>query len=1019
MKTKLTFLILSLLIFNSLIANVHTTYLWHLQQPIYWPEQAVWNPFQYQYVWESQYLKDNGGNLYSDGQQHPLNNLNDIFGLDDRKAAYQFRPKDAVESLLGLSEAGAQVNYSGCLMQNVNSLADAGQWGYSTGWQNSFIEARSWTTSGGKPRMDIVGFSLHHVISPLVDENCLRKQIQTHRYLYGLNFGTTPYYSNGYWPAECSFSERIIQVLVEEGFEWSVIANSHLARTLADYPINYGTGGCNIDPPNPADIVPINGNNWWSGSIDARGGTFAAPFCYQAHKAKYVNPETGIEYKITVVPMCDLLSYQNGYGTMGTGDIDAHIAPYDDPSQPSIVLMAHDGDNAWSGGYSYYHESVPNFANACAGQGYSPTTIEQFLLDHPVPESDVVHVEDGSWVNAANDWGHPQFINWLWPMYDGNYNFDPNGWTEDARNWAVLTAAENRVETAEELTGTLDISQIVYPDASANAAEKAWHHLLPGYTSGYMYYGTSLDMEVKPSLACNLATNYADMVINARPEEDNTPPTIFIPQRYPYNPGGIGFGPTYGYQEHQNTSDFYVWTFAYDVSGLSSINLKYRLDNDGENPLSDNDNDTYVGGSGVGSWNSISMTERIFPTGNVTGNPEIDFFIMPDYIANEFYAEITGLNNVLVDYYIEAVDNNSNIKKTPIQHVYVGEYNPGGGGEENTVWWEPETPIAGDDVTIFYGENAALFGVTQLYLHIGINDWHEVGDSLMIFDSLLNAWNFTYPTNQQTCQLDFVFTDGQGNWDNNNGQDWHVTVSGCSEPVFFVMDGEIDENTTLLGENEDLFLYAGWNGSELYVSAPTAQSLGEDVFIFISENPTTMDAAPWGKSGMVGNWDAYLANESTNDWSGWFDHNNGIENTTGTVLEGTIDVEGEWGLIPDELYIALGTYGTNDEDDLLAQLPIGNADVNIDLDEFYCVIINSNFERPENISIIIIEDEIIISWDEVTEATSYKVYASTNPYDINEDVTSSGVFSQTDNRIEWTTDLIDDTKYYKVTAVRE
>ena len=126
-----------------------------------------------------------------------------------------------------------------------------------------------------------------------------------------------------------------------------------------------------------------------------------------------------------------------------------------------------------------------------------------------------MHVEDGSWVNAANDWGHPQFINWLWPMYDGNYDFDTNGWTEDARNWAVLTAAENRTEMAEDFSGHINISQIVYPSASATMAERAWHHLLPAFTSGYMYYGKSLDMEVKPTLGCNLATDFADIVISA------------------------------------------------------------------------------------------------------------------------------------------------------------------------------------------------------------------------------------------------------------------------------------------------------------------------------------------------------------------------------------------------------------------------------------------------------------------------------------------------------------------------
>ncbi|HNX01534.1 MAG TPA: hypothetical protein PKK33_09230, partial [Candidatus Cloacimonadota bacterium] len=640
---KAYFSIIFILFLSLLGANVHTSYLWHLDQPIYWPEKSTWNTYHYQTAWESDYKKNHGANIYSDGQAHPLNNLPDIFGNADRVAAYQYRMKDAVNSIRFINnEAGAQVSISGCLMENINDLAQAGQWGYYSGWNNSYQEARNWLTVNGKPRMDVVAFTMDHALSPLVDENCLKKQIEAHKYIYGQLFGTSPVYSKGYWPAECAFSERIIKVLSQEGIQWSVIANSHLARTLSDYPLSYGTSGCNIDPPNQADKVTTNGNHWWSGQIDGRGGTFAAPYCYQAHKAKYVDPDTGTEYKITVVPMDDLLSYQNGYSTMGTGDIDSHIAPYDDANHPSIVLMAHDGDNAWGGGFSYYNESVPGFANAANSQGYTPSTVEQFLANHPVPDNDVVHVEDGSWVNAANDWGHPQFINWLWPMYNSSKVFDPNGWTEDARNWAVLTAAQNRVDMAEQLTGTLNIAKIVYPDAASNNAERAWHYFLPAFNSGYMYYGTAIDMEVKPSLAANNATQYADYVINAHPGVDNTAPTLFIPQRFPYNPGGKGFGPIYSYQEHQNSSDFYVWTFAYDASGLQSVTLKYRTDTDGVNPLTDNVNETYAGGTGVSTWTSLSMSERDFPTGNVTNNSEINFFILPNYIANEYYAQITG-----------------------------------------------------------------------------------------------------------------------------------------------------------------------------------------------------------------------------------------------------------------------------------------------------------------------------------------------------------------------------------------
>jgi hypothetical protein len=673
---KFNLMLALILLAGSIFAQVHTTYLWHMQQPIYWPEKDPDNPNRYQRAGESYFVKQAGGNVYSDGKQHPLHDIVNVpFHENERWNAYQHYTKDAVFSIEHHADAGAQVNVSGCLIENLNSIAGKeGFYDYYPDWANNFSTAKSLQTSGGFPRMDMIGFTFHHALSPLVSERSLAKELQANRQISVETFGGA--YSKGYWPAECSFSERIIKVLVEEGFEWSVIANSHLSRTLNDFPDgNYGKEN-NISPANRADKVSTNGNNYWNGTIDGRGSTLAAPYCYQAHKAKYVDPETGTEYIIDVVPMADVLSYRDGFSQQGTDLIDAEIAPYDDPSQPSIVLLAHDGDNAWGAGSSYYQQAVKDFTDAAANKGYSPTTIQQFLNDHPVPADDIVRVEDGSWVNAANDWGHPQFINWLWPLYDNTtYRFDPDGWTEDARNWAVITAAENYVWMAEDLAGGTNIEKIIYPDATSSNAEKAWHFFLPSLTSGYMYYGDADDMEVKQSLAGNHAIDFALAEINQHPGVDNTEPTVFIPQRFPYNPGGEEYGPIYNYQVTQSSSDFHVWTFAYDVSGLQSVVLKYRTDNDGLNPLDNNENDTYIGGNGVSDWISITMTQKKFPKDNVTNNPNIDFFILPTEIADLCYAEITDLSEVLVDYYVEATDVFGNVFKTPIQHVYVGEYN--------------------------------------------------------------------------------------------------------------------------------------------------------------------------------------------------------------------------------------------------------------------------------------------------------------------------------------------------------
>ncbi len=787
-------------------AQVHTTWLWHLEQPTYWPEMSQSNPYRYQMVKESQDLKFSGGNVYSDGLAHPLNDLEEIFSKADRVAVYQWRAKDAVQTLLGYPEAGAQVNYSGDLIENVNSLADAFQWGYSPSWKNNYQTARSWTTPAGKPRMDLTGFTMHHALSPLISDAVLRKQIRAHKVAYAANFGTNPNYSKGYWPAECSFSERNIKVLVEEGFEWSVVAGAHIARTLADYPLSFGTNVCNYDPPNRADITSMTGNNWWNGQIDGRGGAFAAPICYLPHYMRYVDPASGAEYKMIAVPMDDLLSYKDGYSPMGTGEITANVAPYQLPGRPSLVLLAHDGDNAYGGGFSYYMEDVPNFAAAASAVGIVPTTIQQYLNDHPVPPSDIVHVEDGSWVNAENDWGSPQFLNWMWPQFNpATHEFDPNGWTEDVRNWAVLTAAENHVQMAEDLSPAVNMNRVVYPGPSSTNAELAWHFLLPAYNSGYMYYGASLDMEVKQTLAGNRAIQYANLAIAANPGVDNTPPSVFIPQRYPYNPGGTGFGPNYGYTQFSNPSDFTVWTMAYDVNGLSQIQLAYRIDADGVNPMGNDENETYAGGPGVGPWQFIDMDERIMPVGNITGNPEINFFILPDQIANQYYAKIEGLSETLVDYYVRAIDASGNITQTPIQHVYVGESTPVGGGGPGSgyaVSWTPPSPALSDVITVNVtaaNQPAKLhWGLTvggvdftrpiAPYRPPGTTLWPGSGAVETPFAGPDSSGNLSLqigPFNnasQEPAAVDFVIHFDNDTWDNNGGADYRIILSGGTTP---------------------------------------------------------------------------------------------------------------------------------------------------------------------------------------------------------------------------------------------
>lgn len=290
--------------------GVHTTWLWHLHQPIYWPDRAPNNHAfdHYQNAWDTIQL----------GNAHPSDtSLSTVFGVADRVNAYQAGPKNSLGNLLSYANAGVQVNYSGALMENVQSLAaqnwSGGNGSYSGSWNGNFTTAHSWTTSGGKPRMDTMNFTYHHALAPLLSDETLEMELRLHQRQMQIFFGTT---SRGYFPTETCFSERMIPILKKVGIEWSVIGNTHLARACADFPLVTGSGGENCDIPNRADqLNPAQGAGNYRRVAIERGCSpiQVAPFGFQLHTARYVDPNSGAESKITVVPSDQVFGWRDSY----------------------------------------------------------------------------------------------------------------------------------------------------------------------------------------------------------------------------------------------------------------------------------------------------------------------------------------------------------------------------------------------------------------------------------------------------------------------------------------------------------------------------------------------------------------------------------------------------------------------------------------------------------------------------------------------------------------------------------
>jgi hypothetical protein len=199
---------------------------------------------------------------------------------------------------------------------------------------------------------------------------------------------------------------------------------------------------------------------------------------------------------------------------------------------------------------------------------------------------------------------------------------------------------------------------------------------------------------------------------------------------------------------------------------------------DGSNPPAGDQFKTYAGGLLTGSWQTSNMTRRVAsPVSGYT----------PQYIADYYYAQVTGVSNAFVDYYVSASDSYGNVYRSPIQHVWVGAgsgSSSGGGGGPVAV--SPNPPVAGDSVTIQYNPTGrVLASAGQVYLHLGWNNWNPVvsPDAAMTFNSASNWWQYTVVTvPANATNLNCVFNNGSGTWDNNGGANWNFNVSANSNP---------------------------------------------------------------------------------------------------------------------------------------------------------------------------------------------------------------------------------------------
>lgn len=935
-------------------ANVGVSRFWHNHQPIYWPDWSASQPERVQFAKDSIDAKRGGA-------AHPSNDLEgDVFNKDDRKNAYQSGPRNSLAACP--EDAGYAVSYSGSLIENVRSLGNAGYLGYSGSWNAGWREARGWRTSRGGPRMDLVGFCYHHALAPVLPKAVFRKEVETFKQAWWKAWDGAmdlSDHSKGFFPTEMAFTTEMVDVLADEGYEWVIVASHHLSRTCPTY-LQQGSAEANYrinsSEPNRADLLgPSPTEGWWYDSPNPGNcANNVSPFAYQLHKVQYVDPETGATKQMIAVPSDDVLSYKAGYGAIDAGMAGAIAARATDPERPVLVLPATDGDNAWGGGSSSWHESMPNFFRDCASHGYEPFSIQDFV-DRYGAKADLVHIEDGAWIFPEMCYGSPYFLKWVDPpcnaarpelCYPGTQvDLETPGFALKFWNWAPVIAGANWCETAEQILeaqGTpVEEWKIATPyewsDGSynnLNVAEKAWHIYLAGLDSGFNYYGgKGNDDECKQSLANANAVAVLRDFMAANLPQDRTAPSMMRPQRFPYNPGAHTFGwfnttPTDGSYRKKMGSDFYVWTHVYDVSGIpdGGVVLWVRADKDGVNSLASTQNETYAGGDEVGDWMAISMVRRSLPKTRAELNAaasdsEIDYEFEPAEVADYYFAKVACFRGQLVDYYVEARDAKGNVSKSDIQHVWVeDDGTPAGGGTAASAAFDPAAPSdCADIVVTFRAGDGALAGaaaVRCVYTFAGADaDWHEAA---MAPTGASNEWRVTFTAGEgaftnDAPELRVCFTDGGTNWESRGGANWTVAIRDCDAPL---------DGVKLVPEPA----VAGEVVTVSYYPAGRALEGAAGVFIHHGYNGANWTVAPGDAMAPAGDhWTFELAVPSAasnlsmcfNDGGSLWDNNGGMDWTfavTGTVeptpdppvptnepflalslpLGGTATVDGDW-----------------------------------------------------------------------------------------------------------------------------
>jgi hypothetical protein len=915
-------------------SSICATHIYHNHMPNFWPYFDVETyssipdgaPVRYMYDGQVVNLKNNPPASYTyylpDNSPMPHDDLVSYYSHHAKPGAYCDWPPETADHnkfTMGHNQSQTHVTMTASVINNVQSFVELQNhssfnhrhnWGEK--WRNSYYNTK---TTNNFPALDLIHMSGHHTMGPLTGNEFLLKDLIYHSvtlsrdYFLGNNFKS----SKGFFPTELGFSTRIIPVLKKLGIEWSVIGNVHFSRTLSDYPYLDDPGvDCLISPPNRSDMRNVDpyGGQWVARQMfnEQQVTHNKFPFASIPHFVRYIDPWTGEEHKVAGIPVEQAASWEEGYqGSKSPVDI-TWLHNYNEYVQGRIQyhVIAHDGDNsqgaAGDGGTWLVSGNSIYTQSGVTGKG-----VDEYLKDHPIPQNDIVHVQDGSWIDTRDSSSDPTWYHWrlpfgIWKGQFSEFNSKTgldlapkknihgveegmtvsmeHGYHYLERNFALLQAALNYAVTAEQIwldknpshwapstdldfeivgennTGNqLNPYLMSYPvKGESNPAELAWYFLIASVDSGFGYYDENVDDVIKPTISFNQSLYFSVPFVTDNIKDDKTGPSIWWTQRWPYNPGSANVGKAEGWTLHYFDNNFVIYTYAFDVSEIKNIRVRIRTHKEKRADPLDRTYQVYnpellkekgipqINPENVGEWINYPMEKRDL-TPDINGvdwqpsGKEIMGIVQAQKIGDLYFAYIGDYKNQLIDYYIEAVDGKNNVSRSPIQQVYVGagKFKESDGKiveeidgdiEGTYPFLEKKTTEPTDDDNIFVDEEFEYdsdyeeednektdldqypdedeeepLPVDNFRAHYYHNEWESVNLHYCLNDcentanwtevpgitmeKNNNSW-FSHAGENWSGYVEFVFNDNQGNWDNNNENNYNTELQ-----EFWVKNGTI------------------------------------------------------------------------------------------------------------------------------------------------------------------------------------------------------------------------------------